>query len=403
MTEEVESKETALVVLPDVKNALVYFGDKGLDPIIEKIKTEVKAFQPDISTVSGRKAIASMARKVASAKVRIDDLGKELVGEMKKTTTAIDEERRRMREELDKLRDDVRAPLTEWETKEETRVAGHEAQLAAIQDQLFEDKDNPTAEEIRARITAVNARSQDRDWQEFAARAAAVKETILAKLTRQLDAREKADVEKAELERLRQAEEDRKRKENEERIAREAAEEATRQAEAKAAQAAAEEAERVRQQQEADRLERERVERERQEAIDRAEKAEKDRIAAEQKAEADKIAAAEKAEADRKAAEEKAERERKEAADKAERDKQAAVEAERKRADDQRLAEEAEAKRRADDTAHRTKINNEALDALLSVIFSDDPAVLTEAQRVTGREVVKAIALGQIPHIKITY
>jgi colicin import membrane protein len=67
--------ELALIGKP---NALSLFQSNGLDQILDKIRSEVALHVPDISSERGRKAIASLARKVASSKVRLDDLGKEL-------------------------------------------------------------------------------------------------------------------------------------------------------------------------------------------------------------------------------------------------------------------------------------------------------------------------------------
>jgi FKBP-type peptidyl-prolyl cis-trans isomerase len=87
------------------------------------------------------------------------------------------------------------------------------------------------------------------------------------------------------------------------------------------------------------------------------------------------IAAARKAEADKAAAE------------------QAAAERERQRvADEQRAEAEAAAKREAD-KAHKAKINNEALTALVAAGLSDADA----------KAAIGAIAKGLVPNVKINY
>jgi hypothetical protein len=57
-------------------------------------------------TASGRKAIASVAYRVARTKTALDDAGKQLVADIKAQAATIDSERRRIREALDQLKAD---------------------------------------------------------------------------------------------------------------------------------------------------------------------------------------------------------------------------------------------------------------------------------------------------------
>ncbi|MCG8709226.1 cell envelope biogenesis protein TolA [Brenneria sp. 4F2] len=120
---------------------------------------------------------------------------------------------------------------------------------------------------------------------------------------------------------------------------------------------------------------------------------------------------AEQAERERKEAQERAEQQRLEALAKAERDRQAAIEAERQKAQEQaarikresdakeaaRLAEEKriadENARRASDINNRKKVNNEALGALLKIGITEDMA----------KKIITAIAKNEIPNIQINY
>ena len=70
---------------------------------------------------SGRAEIKSVAHRVARTKTALDDLGKDLVADWKAKSAAVDTQRRRIREALEKLKDDIRRPLTEWEIEEEGR------------------------------------------------------------------------------------------------------------------------------------------------------------------------------------------------------------------------------------------------------------------------------------------
>jgi len=355
--------ETALTVIPAASLPTIIAADK--DDILGALARKVAAFKPDISTPLGRDEMRSLAYEIARTKTKLDNIGKSLGEDAKKTVDAINAERRILRERLEELQGRVREPLTEWENAETKRVEAHEAALAAIVRVPGE-----TAAEIAAHLDWLR-NMPGRNWQEFAQRAA---DTITAEISRmeELHARaEKREAEAAELDRLRAEAAERAQREREERIAAEAAETARKDAEAKAAREA-EAAERKAQ------AERDAAARKQQEAQEAIARAERDRKVAEDRA---------------KATAEAAERAQKEAAQRAELEKQEAIAAERRRAE-----QEAEAKRRADDartadTAHRAQVNRDAFAALVG-------CGLDEA---TGKTVIAAIAKGKIPFVSINY
>ncbi len=113
------STETQLAIVPPKETALQVFQQaNGLDPYLQQIRAEIDSFVPDVSTKKGRDAIASIAHKVARSKTALDNVGKELVAELKEIPKKIDAERKRMRDTLDAWKDEVRAPLNEWEQAE---------------------------------------------------------------------------------------------------------------------------------------------------------------------------------------------------------------------------------------------------------------------------------------------
>jgi colicin import membrane protein len=340
----------ALVTIETLTPAVV-FAPGGVDAIISKLEADVRAVSTDISTEAGRKAVASLAYKVARSKTALDDMGKQLVADLKAQTGKIDSERRVIRDRLDALRDEVRKPLDDFEQAEKNRVDAHEINIAAIM-QAAQFGPDANSAEIKQRLEAVGTLTQ-RDWQEFAARATAAADEVRKVLAAALTQAEKREAEAAELARLRAEQAAREQAEREARIAAEAAERAKADAEAKAkreaeqvaAKAAAEQA---------------RVERER----------------------ADAVARAEKAEADKKAASERAER-----------DRVAAIEDERRRVADAAAKEAADKARREKDKTHRAKLNNEALAALTALGVEGE----------LGKAVIAAIARGEVPHISIEY
>lgn len=380
--------ELALVGKP---NALALFEPNGLDPILEKIRAEVKAHVADISTERGRKAIASLARKVASSKVRLDDFGKELVVEVKAQIGAIDAERKRMRDELDKLRDETRQPLTEWENKETERLKSHEYGLAAIE-ALANVPFGAAVEDMQARLESLKAFA-NRDWQEFSRRYQVGNDAAVAQITRILAETVRRNEEQAELQRLQAAESKRLQEERDVRLQAEAAERARLQAEAKARADA--EAEELRQYEAAAKA--------KQEAESRIQKVEQEAALA--KAAAELAAKRLKEESERKAQAAAAEAKRQqEAADharqeaeertrKAEADTAQAIEHERQRvADEKRKEAEAVARREA----NRKHVNATNAAIVAELVAKGIPESWAE-------KAVSLVSKMEIANMRITY
>lgn len=270
--------------------------DGGLTSILDRIAADVRAIPTDISTEKGRKAIASLAYKVARSKTAIDDTGKALVEEVKRKTASIDAERRKAREFLDALKDEVRRPLDEFEAREKARIQAHEDALLAISEhQGFGHTE--TADELAQRLEYLN-NYPPRDWQEFRSRFEITLRTEIARTTALHAAAVKREAEAAELERLRAEAAEREAREAEERRKREQHERDLRIAEAarlEAEQRAREEAERerraaaereaalIRQQQEAEQAAAEAKERADREERARQEAAQREREQAEQR------------------------------------------------------------------------------------------------------------------------
>ncbi|HCL3896645.1 hypothetical protein ABZQ90_32405 [Pseudomonas aeruginosa] len=353
------SAETQLVEVPAKETALqVYSAANGLDPFLAKIREEIDGFVPDVTTRKGREAIASIAYKVARSKTALDNVGKELVAELKEVPKKVDAERKRMRDLLDSWQAEVRQPLTEWEQREEMRKAKHQVGIDQINLRL-ECRDLDSTE-LKANIEWLEGLLIGEDWEEFETEAARTKDKALAALREALVAREKYEAEQAELERLRAEAAAREQKEREERIAREAAE--------------------------AERLAAERRAQEEREAAARRETEAK--------------AAAERRELELRLAAEKAEREKLEAqqrAEQAERDAQRRAEeaaaAERQRQADEQARIEREAAAREADKAHKKAINNEALAALIAGGMPEECA----------KQAITLIAQRKVPHISINY
>lgn len=308
MTNELMVNET---ILTEAYAIELFTGD-AMEPLVEKVREAVDKHVPDTSTAKGRGEIASLARKVASTKVTLDNLGKNLVADWKQKSAKVDMVRKGMRDELDFIRDQARLPLTNWEQAEEERK--HREELDRQWDAAWDD-----------------AQAYNALWERE--KAVRDREAELARLEADRKAKEEADrLERERLDRL--AKEAESRKQREEQIAREAAERTQRQA--------TEAADRQRREHE-QALAREKA---------RAEKAEQDRIATEARAKAEQEAAVLRAQQQARMEAERKDRERL-AEEKAEKDRQEKLAANRR---------------------HRLKVEHDAIDSATDAGLPDPEA-----------------------------
>jgi len=373
------TEATDLIAIAAQNPVAILTDAERFDAFYAKVKAEVDAHVPDLTTEKGRKAIASLAFKVVKTKTALDDAGKKLTEDKRKEIAAVDEARRNIRTKLDALRDEARRPLTEWEEAEEARQANAKAAREGIAAKAVVTLDD-TAAHVEARLSFLEAMTL----------APALFGDDLpiaqAELTRAVEALQlaharllKEEADRQELERL--------RKEAVEREAREAEERAA--AEARA------------------REERERQEREAAEARAKAAEEERARKAAEEAA-----AAAQRAADQAKAEAERAAREEQEARDRAHQEALAAerrareqAEAQAKAEQDRREREEREAKAKADaeaaakarreaDIAHKSEILRAAKEAVMEATGLPEPK---------AKAVIQAIASGLVPNVAVSF
>lgn len=344
---------TDIIATVTANPVTVLTDEKTYSEFYQRIKEELDAHQPDITTAKGRGEIASLAYKVTRTKTAIDAAGKKLNEDARAKINAVDAQRRKIREELDLLAEAVRKPLTDWEAAEKEREDIANSQLSQIIELSRPGFDEPS-DEIKARLDDLIAMHLDpeihRDnYGDNREKLEAAITSVNAEYNRAL----KAEADAAELARLR------------------AEQEARDQAEAEAKRAA--------EQAEIDRIAREKAEAEYKANVEReaerarlaeAEKARIERERIEREAAA-KIAAAE---AEARAVKEKAERE--------DRERQEAIERTKRE----------EAARQAD-REHRGKIMRDAKEAIMEHGPDEEAA----------KKIVLAIVAGEIPNTRIIF
>jgi hypothetical protein len=378
----IEMVETELAVLQNIK-AEDLFIEATITPILDNIEKYVRSIPQDISTAKGRQEIISLAAKVCSTKTFIDGVRMKLTEGWRTQTATVNASGKKSKERLQKLQDETRAPMSEWENVEKERVAKMEAALSEIVGagpHSLTNWQTLTVDAMKDRLFEIG--NDSTDWQDYERRAQAAIALACEQIGEAISKREKYDAEQAELAQLRKA---------------------------AAERAAADELARV----EKSRLEREeaiatraRVEAEEKAARDKVAaevEAERQRVAIQEKAKADAARAAQaqqeaearaiQAESDRLAAQLKAEQARIAAEAKAKQDIADALEAKRLQDEATAEAERRAQEKRESNKAHRGKVDREIVAALANLGYDET----------TSTALIAAIVKGDVVHVRIDY
>lgn len=362
MTEQAKTDNTQaqLVVIEPTTAVALFTEGQGVAELLADIRQKATSLVPDITTAKGRKEIASVAHAVARTKTFLDGLGKEQTDKFKEIPKRIDANRKQIRDTLDALKDEVRAPLTQYEAAEEARVAALQSRLARLNELGSSASIEIAAADLQVMLQEVEQNALDDSWQELLPQATVAKELATKRLGEALAARQKYESEQAELEQLRQKQAEQDRIDRERLIVEQAAEQARREEENR------------------QRLEREAAQHREQEAQRQAQVAQQ---AAEQA-----LRDSEAAELARQQAEANAARQAEEAAARA-------AEQERQRIADEQRQKAAEDAARSADMEHRRTINNAILMDLMGLGIDEGKAI----------NLIKHIASNKIEHLSINY
>jgi|DEB0MinimDraft_6_1074348.scaffolds.fasta_scaffold04241_9 hypothetical protein len=346
-----------------IENTLRAFEEgTAYDYVISEAKSILDGFEHDMTTSKGRKATASLANKIAKLKTAVDAQGKDLVSEWKEKSRRVDRERKRIRDELDLLKVEARAPLTEWERIEAERIQGYKEVLDWL-------KTLPTIEgnsvDIQRLINEVE--ELDTNMEEYSEEAEELKKTTLSLLGDVLKRTQESEKQALEIEALKQAAEEKAKEEERLRIEREAKEKAEKEAQRELIEA---------------RIKAEQAEKARLEAIERAKQ---EAIRAEQ----EKQAAIEKARLEK----ERLEREKIELEEKARKAAAEAKQAEIRRQLEIKEAEERERLKREQDKLHMSNILSETKESIMKLGLDEG----------LSKRLVMAIWKGSIKHVSIKF
>ena len=350
-----------LIDLVAAKPEAVLTGEVALGLYVDALVAETKDLSQDVSTKVGRDRIKSAAQTLRSRKAAIDKRRKELTADWRQKTAEVNEAGNLVKEKLDSLIAEVRAPVTAWEEAEERRMAEADALLERLKTAAHVAHGS-TSTDVQARLDEVRGLNlNDELLGPRLEMAEELKAQAVDTLTRAVSDLKAQEEQQRELERLRREKEAREEQERQERAARQAKE--REEARAKA------EAERIEQ------AKKEAVERARREA---EEKAEQERLERERAAQAEIHAANERAAAAERAAQEERDRIEREA-----------------RAERERKAAEAEAQRQREaDIAHREEVIHTAAKSLTG---------LSGMSQKLATAVINEIAAGNVPAVEVRF
>lgn len=112
---------TELIPKQELKVKDFFLKGIGVDKMLKDIREKTFEQGQDVSTEEGRENVRSNAYKLTRSKTFLDKLGKDVVSAEKKKVDAANKNRKKIRETIDKDRDDYRKPLTDWEAQEKIR------------------------------------------------------------------------------------------------------------------------------------------------------------------------------------------------------------------------------------------------------------------------------------------
>ena len=115
----IKVEEDYSVTVVNKASLLNFFKDgANLDGLYNVVQAKARALVADVTTADGVSKIKSTARQIASIKKRVDDIGKDVVAELKDLPKQIDANRKKWREDMEALQEEIRKPVTEIENRQ---------------------------------------------------------------------------------------------------------------------------------------------------------------------------------------------------------------------------------------------------------------------------------------------
>jgi len=140
-------------LLPAIVNELTpmdLFTKEHMEGVIAYVHKRATEHKADLETVGSRKAIASNSHMVSKSKTALEAIGTTLMAKKKAEIKSFNEVMKMMKDAFDKIRDESRIKLTEWESAKKAR----EAELAEFANELERGVEfDATADQMKVRMT----------------------------------------------------------------------------------------------------------------------------------------------------------------------------------------------------------------------------------------------------------
>lgn len=201
----------------DVEQA---FNENGTQVILDDIEKMVKASTVDVNNEESRAAAKALSRKISSLKTRVEEPGRNHLRSLKQKIKPIEGELKRFTDKMDLWRDQVKQPVTDWENTEQARLDVLNARILQM-DNLKMLMPGMTSEQIDQRMRELLALYQF-NWQEFQELADTTKDTAQTILKAALQHAKDFEAQAAENLRLKNAEEKRQSEERTANVAKQA-------------------------------------------------------------------------------------------------------------------------------------------------------------------------------------
>ena len=206
--------ELDLLVSREINAELVFFQAGGSKEIVEAVKQKARDFVADPETPEGRKAFASQAYKIRRSKTFLDDAGKEFKAQWKVKIDLVDAERKYIRDSLEALEEEVKAPLTEYCKRQEAEAL-RLAEQAQKEREAKEAEERAKTEAIQAQIKADQEKNRlEREAIETEKAKIREREEAIKRETEWLERSQKIEAETAKREETRKAKEKAQAEEN---------------------------------------------------------------------------------------------------------------------------------------------------------------------------------------------
>lgn len=189
-------------------SVITTFSDTAkIDKAVAKFAKEALSVIPDLSTVKSRGDIASIAYKISKKKTNIvSQMIDPSIEEAKELVKNVNAGKKHFQTKMDNLRDEVRAPLNEWEAaekiREEKRINDIKIKINGIQMlSVFDAGTTPSKDDIAEMMEAVDSIDCEEGFAEFTQDALQAKSAVKESLTEMLndiiqqEIKDKADAE----------------------------------------------------------------------------------------------------------------------------------------------------------------------------------------------------------------